>query len=121
MILASVDLPAPFSPTRPRTRPAAIVKSTPRSALTAAKFCTSPRHSMIGGTAAGRGPAEIAGAPEASVPLVDLFANVAAGARQGPLAPGKPRPARGVVSMGRELLAGDLRVVREVSGVVLGQ
>ena len=44
MILARVDLPAPFSPTSPRTRPAAIEKSTPRSALTAAKLRVSPLH-----------------------------------------------------------------------------
>ena len=42
MILASVDLPAPFSPTSPCTRPAAIEKSTPRNALTAAKLFTTP-------------------------------------------------------------------------------
>ena len=39
MILASVDLPAPFSPTRPRTRPAAIEKSTPRSARDRRRSC----------------------------------------------------------------------------------
>jgi hypothetical protein len=44
MILARVDFPAPFSPTRPRTRPGAIEKSTPRSALTAAKLRVRPLH-----------------------------------------------------------------------------
>src|SRR5271166_5440304 len=44
MILARVDFPAPFSPTRPRTRPDAIEKSTPRSALTAAKLRVRPLH-----------------------------------------------------------------------------
>src|SRR5271170_3443570 len=57
MILASVDLPAPFSPTRPRTFPAAIEKSTPRSARTAAKLCASPPHRSKREPAAGAGEA----------------------------------------------------------------
>src|ERR1700722_19509490 len=81
MILASVDLPAPFSPTRPRTRPAAILKSTPRRALTAAKFCTRPRHSMIGAAAVDGAPAENAG--ESAVLLVGSCANVAVGCAGG--------------------------------------
>src|SRR5580692_9576724 len=53
MILASVDLPAPFSPTRPCVRPATTEKSTPRSARTAPKLRVSPRQCSKGGPASG--------------------------------------------------------------------
>src|SRR5947209_8734725 len=61
MILARVDLPAPFSPTRPRTRPSSMEKSTPRSARTAPKLSVKPRQSSKGDRAAG--PPEISGRP----------------------------------------------------------
>src|SRR3954468_399161 len=42
MIFASVDLPAPFSPTSACTSPAASSRSTPRSARTPANALTTP-------------------------------------------------------------------------------
>src|SRR5579871_6851300 len=105
MILASVDLPAPFSPTRPRTRPAAIEKSTPRSACTAPKRLVRPVQRR-------RTPAPSSGAgPPCKAPL-PAFCE----AEEIAVTYGSPGDARSPC-----LLAGDLRVGGEVGGVVLGQ
>src|SRR5687768_3026813 len=47
-ILTSVLLPAPLSPTRPTTSPAATCMLTPRSAWTPPNHLTTPRHSTTG-------------------------------------------------------------------------
>src|SRR5207253_1176915 len=48
MVLTRVDLPAPLSPTRPTTSPAATSKSTPSSACTAPNLLLTPRRARSG-------------------------------------------------------------------------
>ena len=51
-ILTSVDLPAPFSPTRPSTSPALMVMLTPRTARTPPKLLWMSTSSTMGGASA---------------------------------------------------------------------
>src|SRR4051812_37543882 len=56
MIFISVDLPAPFSPTRPWISPAASEKFTPRNAITPPKLLVTSESAMTSGrTGSGTG------------------------------------------------------------------
>src|SRR3954447_15375456 len=86
MTLTSVDFPAPLSPTRPTTSPAARAKSTPSSAWTAPKRLLTPRSSRSG----------------AAVVTSDIFALLASG-------PGDA----GLLAVGLVLAGADLRRLPE--------
>src|SRR3954453_22800283 len=63
MIFISVDLPAPFSPTRPWISPAASEKSTPRSAVTPPKLLVTSESAITSGgmgSGTGRSDQEVA-------------------------------------------------------------
>src|SRR5882724_9040485 len=78
MILISVDLPAPLSPSRPSTSPFFRCRLTSRSAVTGPKrlaMCSTRRTSsgaLLGGTAAGSAGSATSGLPPADTAHVDV-------------------------------------------------
>src|SRR5437868_1431890 len=119
MIFASVDLPAPFSPTRPCTSPARSSKSTPRRARTPANSLTMP----TARTAAGGCPAAVSCSLTGSGPLVLRLPLADVRLRQDPAADGL-RDERSVAGPERSdrPLAGDQEaedLVHRVEAVVV--
>src|SRR6266487_4511843 len=70
MVLISVDLPAPLSPTRAVTWPADMSRSTPASACTGPKLLPSPRSRSSGALPAAAGVWLFAALPEGARPAV---------------------------------------------------
>src|SRR5579875_2698041 len=76
MMLTSVDLPAPLSPTSPTTSPVCSDRSTPRSACTLPYRLVTWRTSTRGGSVAAAAALDPAGAGDLSVPAASFSLSI---------------------------------------------